>query len=90
MMFHVNAAPNGRMVLSEYELYDLGEGWCNSLEEAQVRDGIMAQFAGRGGVSRRSLPVLTGNPLDEVWGIFNSENKRRAIEAFKASRKTEE
>jgi len=56
MMFHVEAAPNGRMVRDEFELYDLGDGWCNSLEEAQVRDGIMAQFTGRGGVNRRSLP----------------------------------
>ncbi len=57
MMFHVEAAPNGRMVRDEYELWDLGDGWCHSLEEAQVRDGIMAQFTGRGGVSRRSLPM---------------------------------
>lgn len=92
MMFHVNSAPNGRMVQNEYELYDLGEGWEDSLEAAQVKDGIMAQFSGRGGVSRRSLPVLTkvDQEHNAEWDAFNSENKRAAIAAFKAAAQQEE
>ena len=36
MMFHLTSAPNGRLVQSEYDLWDLGEGWCDTLEEAQI------------------------------------------------------
>lgn len=57
MMFHVDAAPNGRLVRSRWELADLGPGWFNTLEEAQHADGVATQFAGRGGIGRRDLPV---------------------------------
>lgn len=58
MMFHLTSAPNGRLVTSEYELWDLGEGWCDSLEEAQIRDGFVHQFRGRGGKQRPGLPMV--------------------------------
>jgi len=57
-MYHITAAPNGRWVGSEYELWDLGPGWCDTLSEAQHRDGYAQQMAGRGGVNRRALPTL--------------------------------
>lgn len=58
MMFHVTSAPNGRLIRSVYEQWDLGDGWCDSLEEAQIRDGEAQQFRGRAGVNRRALPVV--------------------------------
>lgn len=88
MMFHVEAAPNGRMVRDEYELYDLGDGWENSLEDAQVRDGIMAQFTGRGGVNRRSLPsVLPGEGVTSKLDAAGERKKR--IADFKEQRDAE-
>jgi hypothetical protein len=58
LVFHVKSAPNGRLVRSRWELADLGEDWYPSLEAAQHADGVRAQFAGRGGVGNRNLPVV--------------------------------
>lgn len=61
--FHVDSAPNGRMVASPWELAELGAGWFPTLQEAQHDDGMKTQFAGRGGVGRRDLPtVVAGAP----------------------------
>lgn len=67
--FHVESAPNGRLVLNEFELYELGIGWCETLEEAQHRDGIVQQMRGRGGVRRPSqLPMVISESetMDQV------------------------
>ena len=58
IMFHVDSAPNGRVVNSEWDLADLGDGWFSTIQEAQHWDGVATQFAGRGGVSRRDLPMV--------------------------------
>lgn len=58
LMFHAEAAPNGRLVASPYEAYELGTGWFFTLAEAQHAEGMRAQFAGRGGIGDRSVPML--------------------------------
>lgn len=60
IMFHVEAAPNGRIVNSEYDAQELGVGWYYTLQEAQHAEGVRAQFAGRGGIGDRSVPMLPG------------------------------
>jgi hypothetical protein len=63
ILFHVDAAPNGRVVNSFWEARELGPGWWPTLAEAQNKEGVRAQFAGRGGVGDRSLPMLVdGGP----------------------------
>jgi len=58
LLFHVTAAPNGRIVGSWWEARELGEGWWPTLQEAQNKEAIKAQFRGRGGVGDKSLPML--------------------------------
>lgn len=63
VLFHVENAPNGRVVNSWWEANDLGPGWWPTLAEAAHREGVRAQFAGRGGIGDRSLPMLVdGGP----------------------------
>lgn len=82
LYFHVKAAPNGRLVHSKYELGDLGPGWFPTLDEAQHADGVATQFAGRGGVGRRDLPmVLEGQ---EEAPISLDARRQKMIEDFKA------
>lgn len=61
VMFHVEAAPNGRVVQSLYEAQELGDGWWDTLQAAQHAEGVRAQFAGRGGIGDRSVPMLVGS-----------------------------
>jgi len=58
VLFHVHAAPNGRVVNSSWEALELGEGWWPTYQEAQYKEGVRMQFRGRGGVGDRSLPML--------------------------------
>lgn len=58
VLFHVDAAPNGRVVGSLHEAEELGPGWFDTLQAAQHWDGVRTQFAGRGGVGDRSVPML--------------------------------
>lgn len=94
VLFHVESAPNGRVVNSWWEANDLGPGWWPTLAEAQQREGIRAQFAGRGGVGDRSLPMLVdGGPAGprpaRPIGPKNNRDLidewRRAIEPVRAS-----
>lgn len=94
MMFHLNSAPNGRLVASEFELWDLGDGWCDSLEEAQIRDGFVHQFRGRGGRQRPGLPmVIIKMPSVEevlaekaaVYRKFREERNRQRKEQIDGS-----
>jgi hypothetical protein len=63
ILFHVTSAPNGRVVRSSWEAIELGFGWWPTLQEAQHKEGIRAQFRGRGGIGDRSLPMLVdGGP----------------------------
>jgi hypothetical protein len=88
MLFHVNSAPNGRIVRSEFEAADLGPGWFDTLEAAQHWDGVETQFAGRGGVPRTSLPATMG--LDAATIALQAQQaakaKAQAIAEFKAAR----
>jgi hypothetical protein len=88
-MFHMDAAPNGRLVQNEYELWDLGEGWCETLEEAQHSDGMATQFRGRAGVNRRALPVAKpeSQKSKEEWLKEQKDEKRRIIEEWKKRNK---
>jgi hypothetical protein len=62
ILFHVFAAPNGRVIQNRWEAEELGPGWWPTLQEAQHKEGIRAQFRGRGGVGDRSLPMLMDGP----------------------------
>ncbi len=89
LMFHVDAAPNGRLVRSEAEAAELGPGWFRTLMESQLWDGMETQFAGRGGVPRTSLPALGPGPdLIEVarQQAELERVKNEMIEMFKAGR----
>lgn len=52
LVFHIDSAPNGRVVHSSWELAELGPGWYPTLDQAQHADGVATQMAGRGGVAR--------------------------------------
>lgn len=89
-VFHVDAAPNGRLVYGEAELAELGPGWYDTLEKAQFADGLDTQFMGRGGVNRKGLPaILQTLSLAEVIALATeaAANKQKRIEEFKASMK---
>lgn len=78
LLFHVQAAPNGRVVHSWWEARELGVGWWPTLQEAQHKEGVRAQFAGRGGIGDRSLPMLVdGGPAGPRpdWGPAIKDNK---------------
>lgn len=86
-LFHVDLAPNGRLVYTEWEAKDLGPGWFDTLQKAQHWDGVETQFNGRGGVpkSPRALEA-TGQKSDSQAAVdkFLSDMRQRAIEEFKA------
>ncbi len=71
-----------KLVRSEWELKDLGPGWFPSLRDAQYAEGLDVQFAGRGGVRRRQLP-LPAEP--EAHFVETSSNEER-IAAWKSVR----
>jgi hypothetical protein len=79
LLFHVTSAPNGRTVNSWWEADELGPGWWPTLWEAQQREGIRAQFRGRGGIGDRALPMLADNgpagprPVGEIPPKDNAE-----------------
>lgn len=75
LMFHVSSAPNGRLVASSWDLAELGPDWFPTLEEAQHAEGLRAQFAGRGGLGQRGLPVALGAP--ESISFLADERQRR-------------
>jgi hypothetical protein len=81
IMFHALSAPAGKLVRSEFELADLGEGWYDTLAEARNFEGIQLQNAGRGGIPRRGLPAI-GRPKSlEVLAA-----EAQAAEAAKAAK----
>lgn len=85
MMFHSDAAPNGRLVRSRWEAGELGPGWFFTLADAQHWDGTEAQWAGRGGVPRKSLPALL--PGASALNSFDPVAERaRIIAEFRAKR----
>lgn len=47
-----------RPVYHPHDLVDLGPSWFPTLEEAQQARGRALQFAGRGGIRDRNLPVV--------------------------------
>lgn len=51
-LYHVDLAPNGRLVFTEQEAEELGAGWFDSLLRAQFWDGLETQFNGRGGIPK--------------------------------------
>jgi len=84
LLFHVDSAPNGRLVNSEWDARDLGPDWWPTLAEAQHADGVKTQFAGRGGVQGRSLPVVI--PQTELHSEDDAERVARMIEEWKELR----
>jgi hypothetical protein len=82
LYFHAKAAPNGRLVHSPFELGDLGPDWYPTLDQAQHADGMATQFAGRGGIGRRDLPMVIE---DSSPGPIDLDARRqRMIEDFKS------
>lgn len=70
IMYHVDAAPNGRVVLCEADLDELGPGWYHTPQEAHHATGYETQMHGRGGVPKRvMLPAIIYqfelSPLDK-------------------------
>lgn len=59
LLFHIDAAPNGRLVFGEAEARELGPEWHTTLERAQHADGVKTQFAGRGGIGTRNVPTIS-------------------------------
>jgi hypothetical protein len=80
-LYHYTLGP--RMVRSEWEQKDLGEGWYSSPGDAEIHEGMDFQFAGRGGVRRKHLPSTNGH---EVQDLMPAGWKEREKEAFLASR----
>lgn len=90
LVFHSTSAPNGRLVADEFELWDLGYGWFDSLEEAQLADGYAAQMRGRAGRQRPGLPaVLVPGPSMEEVLAKRHEEYRKQREARRASQQKE-
>ena len=58
VLFHADAAPNGRLVRDQWEASELGPGWAESFNEAAHGAAVDYQYAARGGVQRRGLPAL--------------------------------
>ena len=84
VMFHAKSAPNGRVVNSRWDLEELGDGWFDTIAEAQHWDGVATQFAGRGGVSRRDLPMVIGTGTGN--GPHTPVDNTDLIEAWKRMR----
>ena len=57
--YNLEAAPEGRLVNSSFDLDELGDGWYSSLALAKHMDGLRQQFLGRGGVTLGGLPAVT-------------------------------
>lgn len=89
VLFHINAAPNGRLVRSSWEATELGEGWYESLSAAQHDYGVEQQWRGRAGKTSRGLPIPLAPSDDEVRRELQERESslaatRRMIEEFKA------
>jgi hypothetical protein len=85
ILFHVTSAPNGRVVRSVFEAIELGYGWYPTLQEAMHKEGVKAQFRGRGGVGDRALPMLTdgGPAAPRPEGPPEPNDNRRIIDEWK-------
>ena len=89
-LFHIDSAPNGRMVADEHEAAELGPGWFDTLNAAQFSDGMDAQFTGRGGVKRGGLPAILHTWSLEELSQFTADaeaEKQRRIFEFKTQQK---
>lgn len=94
MKYHVDAAPNGRLVKNEWEEKELGDDWYDSVEESQHQYGREQQYRGRGGVTVKGLPAVQidmGPTVDEVLSKTQKIERARldlqsAIEMFKLGR----
>lgn len=68
LVYHFEKSPHGFLVLCEEDLEFLGDGWFDTLAEAQHADGMGMQFR-RGGVfPTRALPAIIsdGNGLTRL------------------------
>lgn len=83
--FHVSAAPNGRVVASKWELDELGPGWFPTLEAAQHTDGMETQFAGKGGVGRKTVPAVVPGSEPAVDSL--DERREKLKRDFLASQR---
>ena len=84
LYFHIKAAPNGRLVHSQWDLADLGSGWFPTLEQAQHSDGMETQFAGRGGIGRRDVPMVIEQPPQDTISL--DARRQQMIDEFKQRR----
>lgn len=75
-LYHVNLAPNGRLVYTEREAEELGAGWFDSLARAQFWDGLETQFNGRGGIAK--TPRVPAPIYDSKTYISEDEAARLA------------
>lgn len=58
LMYHLEAAPRGHLVLCEEDRTLLGEGWFDTLADAKHADGMGEQFK-RGGIfPKKGLPAI--------------------------------
>lgn len=55
-----------REVWHQSDIDELGPDWYPSLAQAKHAEGLAAQFTGRGGVTRRDLPMVVDQPADAL------------------------
>ena len=94
-LFHLQAAPNGRLFMDEEQLEEAGGlagGWRANALEAQLWDGSETQFAGRGGVPRKGLPAALREDLDAAarWLAEQTAEIERRKAEFKEARDAEQ
>jgi len=94
ILFHVHAAPNGRIVNSQWEAIELGPGWWPTYDEAQYKEGVRSQFRGRGGIVDRTLPMLMDGPpmprFDPTLPTSNTAGNKEIIDEWKRTIRSDE
>lgn len=86
MVYHLEAAPQGRYCPDIWAFWDLGPDWFFTYGDAQHASGMRAQMAGRGGVFTSGLPAPTNlipSPDD------SAERKAELIRQFRESQRAQ-
>lgn len=87
LMYHVDYAPNGRVIRDEHDHAMLGVGWYDTLEAAQHAAGADTQMTSRGGRPRQSRSIVAverqKSPQEK---LEERERERAALRATLAER----
>lgn len=90
LLFHATDAPAGRLIYNPDEASALGPGWAETLQDAQQKAGIAAQFAGRAGVGSQALPTTLVAPQTEDERIAERTRLRDEARANLINQSTQE